>query len=183
MNLIFSADADWGIGKDNQLLFRLSPDMRNFKEKTYGGVLIIGRKTLESLPGKKPLLGRTHIIMTRSAQGLAGYLGGGREDHQQLWACRDLRELSFCLERLAQPPDKVWVGGGGEIFRLLLPYCGKAYVTRFFASLAADCTMVDLDAHPDWTLCEQGAMQEWEGMPYRFDCYRNEKQQQLQGEA
>jgi dihydrofolate reductase len=180
MNLIFSADASWGIGKDNQLLFRISPDMRYFKEKTLGGALIMGRKTLESLPGGKPLPGRSHIILTKSPERLAGYGTENGED-RRLWVCRDLEQLSDCLAYLALPPDKVWVAGGGEIFRLLLPYCGQAYVTRILAAAAADRAMVDLDAEPDWKMTEKGPLQEWEGLLFRFDCYRNERRRPLPG--
>lgn len=64
MNLIVSVDENWGIGKDNELLCRISADMKNFRAVTMGHVLVLGRKTLESFPGKKPLPKRTHIVLT-----------------------------------------------------------------------------------------------------------------------
>lgn len=179
MNLIFSADANWGIGKDNQLLFRVSPDMRHFKAKTLGGAVIMGRKTLESLPGGKPLPGRVNIVLTRNPDSLEPCLRQSREEGLQLWSCRDLSELALCLEQQGLPPERVWVIGGAEIYRLLLPYCSQAWVTRFLAAAAADCFMADLDEEPDWRLVEEGERQEWEGLGFRFDLYRNEKPREL----
>ena len=59
MDIIVAVDADWGIGKDGDLLQRISADMKYFREKTTGNVLVMGRKTLESFPNKKPLPKRT----------------------------------------------------------------------------------------------------------------------------
>ncbi len=179
MNLIFSADANWGLGKDNQLLFRASPDMRHFKAKTLGGVVIMGRKTLESLPGGKPLPGRVNIVLTRNPESLEGSLQQSLEAGLHLWVCRDLDELSLCLGRLDLPSEKVWVIGGAEIYRLLMPYCQEAWVTRFLAAAAADCFMADLDTDPDWRLAEEGEQQEWENLRFRFDLYRNERAKEL----
>ena len=64
MNLIVAVDENWGIGKDNELLCRISADMKNFRAVTMGHVLVLGRKTLESFPGKKPLPKRTHVVLT-----------------------------------------------------------------------------------------------------------------------
>lgn len=65
MKLIAVADKNWGIGKDNKLLCHLPGDLKYFKEKTLGKTIVMGRKTLESLPGGKPLPGRKTIILTR----------------------------------------------------------------------------------------------------------------------
>ena len=61
MDIIVAVDADWGIGKDGDLLQRISADMKYFREKTTGNVLVMGRKTLESFPNKKPLPNRVNI--------------------------------------------------------------------------------------------------------------------------
>ena len=64
MNAILSAAQDWAIGKDNQLLFHLKEDMRRFRVLTTGGTVIMGRRTLESLPAGKPLPNRRNIVVT-----------------------------------------------------------------------------------------------------------------------
>lgn len=174
MNLILSADHNWGLGCDNHLLFKVAPDMRRFRDKTIGGVVVMGRKTLESLPGGTPLKDRINVVMTRDP-GRIGIRGDRR-----LRVCGGLRELSCCLNELAIEQDQVWVAGGAEIYRLLLPYSKNAYVTRILtAAEKADCWMENLDAMADWLLVETGEIQEWEGLRFRYDRYRNTKIKQL----
>ena len=66
MNLIAAADEAWGIGKDGGLLAHLPGDMKYFRETTQGKVVVMGRKTLESFPGGKPLKNRINIVLTRN---------------------------------------------------------------------------------------------------------------------
>ena len=66
MNLIVAADKNWSIGNQGQLLVSIPEDKRMFREETLGKVIIMGRKTLESLPGKQPLYGRINIVLTRN---------------------------------------------------------------------------------------------------------------------
>ena len=163
MNLIFSADAQWGLGKENGLLFRVPADMRSFKEKTTNGVVIMGRKTLDSLPGGRPLPARINVVLTRS--------GKLCQASDALLVCRDLQSLAKTLETLAMPTERIWVIGGAEIYRLLLPYCQEAFVTRFLTTGAADCFIENLDEAAGWALAGQGEVQSWEGLAYRFDRY------------
>ena len=65
MNLIVAVDKNWGIGKDNNLLVHLKGDMKFFREKTLGKVVVMGRKTLESFPNSKPLKNRVNIVLSR----------------------------------------------------------------------------------------------------------------------
>ena len=65
MNLIVAADKNWAIGNRQDLLVRIPADMKMFREMTMGNVIVMGRKTLESFPGGRPLPGRTNIVMTR----------------------------------------------------------------------------------------------------------------------
>ena len=67
MKLIAAIDSNWNIGKDGALLVHIPQDMKFFREKTMGKVVVMGRKTLESFPGKKPLKGRTNIVLTTSS--------------------------------------------------------------------------------------------------------------------
>ena len=65
MNAIVVADRNWAIGRDNGLLFSLPGDMKRFRTLTAGGTLIMGRKTLDSFPGGRPLPKRRNIVITR----------------------------------------------------------------------------------------------------------------------
>ena len=64
MKFIVSVDMNWGIGKDNDLLMRIPDDMKQFREKTTGNVIVMGRKTLESFPNSKPLPNRLNLVIT-----------------------------------------------------------------------------------------------------------------------
>ena len=67
MNLIASVDNNWGIGYKGRLLCRIPEDMRWFKEHTTGKVVVMGRATLESLPGSRPLAERVNIVISADA--------------------------------------------------------------------------------------------------------------------
>ena len=66
MKAIVAVDREWGIGKGNDLLFSIPEDMKFFRTTTMGKVIVIGRKTLESFPGGKPLKNRTNVVLTRN---------------------------------------------------------------------------------------------------------------------
>ena len=66
MDLIVAVDEKWGIGKDGDLLQPISADLKYFRMKTTGNVLVMGRKTLESFPNKKPLPNRVNIVLTNN---------------------------------------------------------------------------------------------------------------------
>ena len=66
MNLIVIADRRWGIGKDGRQPFFLKEDLRRFRELTLGGCVIMGRRTLEGLPGGRPLSGRRNLVLSRT---------------------------------------------------------------------------------------------------------------------
>ena len=68
MNLIASADRNWAIGYQNKLLVRIPTDMKFFREKTVGKVIVMGRKTLESFPNGLPLKQRTNVVLTSNRQ-------------------------------------------------------------------------------------------------------------------
>ena len=178
MNLIFSADENWGIGKDRRLLFRIPPDMRYFREKTIGGAVIMGRTTFVSLPEGKPLKDRINIVLTGNA---ASLVSGEKQDHP-LRICGNLGELALCLKGLDLPADRIWVIGGAGIINLLRRYCDGAYVTRFHVSAdGVDCWTENLDHADGWVMAERGAVQEWEGLAYRFDRYTNTRIEHLPG--
>jgi dihydrofolate reductase len=177
MNLILAADENWAIGKGNRLLFRLPPDMGFFKAKTTGGVVIMGRKTLESLPGGKPLKDRVNIVLSRNPEYSPEYNPEGI-------VCGSLPELAALLKQLSYKPDMVWVIGGAEIYNLLAPYCREALVTRILTIAGgADCWAPDLDKSGGWELAERGALQTWEGLRFRFDRYINMMPQDLPGQT
>ena len=159
MNMIFSADRNWGIGYKNQLLFRVSADMKRFRKMTTGKAVIMGRKTLDSLPGGRPLPNRTNIVLSRDPDFTA----------EGVIVCRDLDELFG--ETGNYPEGDVFVIGGEQVYRLLAPYCRKAYITRWNAEAKADTFMEDLSKNPQWRLSEVSGPMEEDGLEFVFELY------------
>ena len=109
MNAIAAVSLDWGIGKDNDLLFHIGEDMKRFRALTTGGTVIMGRRTLDSMPGGKPLPRRRNIVLTRQAD-------FAREGVEVARSPEEVLRLTA-----GEDPEKVWVIGGREIYRQVLP--------------------------------------------------------------
>lgn len=159
MNLIVAVDEQWGIGKDGDLLCRISGDMKRFRAITSGNVLILGRKTLESFPNKKPLPNREHIVLTNNLD----YQAEG------VTLCHSIVELPKVLEKIKE--KEIFVAGGQSIYEQLLPFCQKAYVTKIHAAFPADTHFPDLDAMPEWEIVEEEALEE-NGVKFTFVLYQ-----------
>lgn len=163
MKLIFSADNNWGIGKDNKLLFRAKGDMKRFRELTTGKVVIMGRKTLESLPNSQPLPNRTNIVLTTDKK----YTIKGAE------VCHSIGGLLEYVK--AYDSGDLYVIGGEQLYKGLLPYCDTAYITRFFAKAEADRFMPNFDRLSDWSVTEKSGIFEENGLTYQFFIYKRIK--------
>jgi dihydrofolate reductase len=158
---ILSADMNWGIGYKGKLLQRVPEDMRFFAEMTKGRIVVMGRETLESLPGQQPLKDRVNIVLTRS----------GNLNSNEIIICRSLEEL---FERLKDfSIDDVYVIGGESVYTQLLPYCSEAYVTRFEKEFEADRHFPDLDHMDDWMLVSESAESSYKGMSFKYLRYVN----------
>lgn len=159
MKLIVNVSDNWAIGKDNGLLFHLSQDMKFFREHTTGNTIVMGRKTLESLPNSKPLPNRKNIVLTRNKD--------YRPEGVTVYTSID--------EFIANTPnrDNVYVIGGESLYRDLLPYCDTAYVTKVEKSVDdADAFMVNLDDDSDWQTFDISEEFEEKNLKFRFVTYK-----------
>lgn len=118
MTAVVAVCENGGIGKDGALLFHIREDLRRFRQLTLGKTVVMGRKTLESLPGGRGLPDRRSLVLTRDPELSAP----GAE----------------VLRRLEDVPEDAVVIGGESVYRQLLPRCGTVYVTKIFASPQAD---------------------------------------------
>ncbi len=160
MNAIVSVTSDWGIGHEGALLVRNPVDMRFFVEHTRGGVVIMGRKTLESFPNG-PLRGRRNVVISRQA----GYAPAGVEV---------AASPESALELVAdEEPETVWLIGGASIYAALLRRCERVYVTKNDCVLPADAYFPDLDADAFWVVEseEPGGVSD-DGTAFSFVTYR-----------
>ena len=140
MNLIVAVDKNWAIGKNNELLVRIPADQKFFRETTTGKVVVMGRKTLESFPGKKPLKNRTNIILTKNP---SYQVEGAVMVH-------DLDELHKELEKYNS--EDIFVIGGESIYRQLLDECDTAYITKIEYQYTADSYFPNLDDKKEWQI-------------------------------
>lgn len=159
MNVIVNVDKNWAIGKGNKLLVSIPQDMKFFREMTMGKVVVMGRKTLESFPGGQPLKKRENIVLTGDRQYQAG----------DAVVVHSMEEL---LEELKKyPPEDVFVIGGESIYRSLLPWCTKAYVTKTDHAYDADTWFPDLDRDPEWKMTKSSEEQTYFDLEYYFTIY------------
>lgn len=160
MNLIVAVDKNWGIGKDNDLLISIPEDMQFFKEKTMGKVVIMGKNTLESFPGAKPLKNRTNIVLALETD----YLVDGAT---VVYTMDD-----FLKEAAKHPSEDVFVIGGGSIYRQMLEHCDTCYITYIDHSFDADTFIPNLDEMDEWYIAEESEKYNHNGMEYSFRTYK-----------
>lgn len=157
MTEILSLSENNGIGKDNSLLFHIPEDMIFFRQTTLNKTVVMGRKTLESFPNGKPLPKRRNIVLSR-----------GMENRDDIDIVRNTDELFSLIKDI--PTDELFVIGGAEIYKLLLPYCDKLLITHVNASPDADSFFPAIS--PDiWKKTYESEEKEYEGLKYRFTTY------------
>lgn len=156
MNLIVNADKNWGIGKNNELLVHIPNDMKMFRQTTIDKVVVMGRKTLESFPNGMPLPRRINIVLTRD------------EDYKVKGAVI-VHSKEELLEELKNYADEdIFIIGGESIYRMMLPYCNVAYVTRTDYAYDADTYFPNLDEMSEWKLTSIGEEETYFDIEYRF---------------
>lgn len=155
LNLIAAVARDGGLGYRGRLLFSLPEDLHRFKLLTMGKTVIMGRETLDSLPGGRPLPGRRNLVLTRNTS-------FQREGVETVHSVEDL------LQQLC-PKEEAWVMGGAGIYRLLLPLCSALYLTEVDAVRPADRYFPAMDRA--WRLEEASDWREETGIVYRFCRY------------
>jgi len=129
-SIIVAMDENNAIGKDNQLPWHLSNDLKRFKQITLGHTVIMGNKTFQSLP-KGPLPDRVNIVLT-SQQGI-------HIDH--CLVLHSLEEVFFHCDEHREN----FIIGGASIYKQFLPFVQKLYMTRVHATFQADTFFPDLD--------------------------------------
>lgn len=158
---IVAVDEKWGIGKKNDLLFRLPADMKFFREKTTGHTVCMGYNTLLSFPGGKPLPDRKNIVLCPEDV--------ERDD------CICVHDPVSLFRLLAEEKGDVYVIGGAMFYRTMLPYCEEVLVTKVRADGGAEVFYDNLDENPDFVLAETSDPLETNGYTITFNLYRNRK--------
>ena len=160
MKAIVAVDRKWGIGKKNDLLFSLPADMKYFREKTSGKVVVMGSNTLKSFPNGKPLKNRTNIVL---------FPGG--EQREDCIIVQSLDELKIELKKYN--PDDVFIIGGAMFYKTMLPYCSEVLVTKVDADGGAEVFYENLDNLENWSCISSEEPIETNGLIIRFTVYKN----------
>lgn len=156
MYAIAAVDRAWAIGKDGDQFCYLPDDLKRFRSLTAGHAVILGRKTLATFPGGRPLKGRRNLVLSTAPD----FCPEGAE------VFADLGSL------LKAAPEDAFVIGGGSVYRALMPHCDTAYITKIDAAWSADTWFPDLDADSAWGKTEEEPPLEHEGIFYRYVTYR-----------
>ncbi len=159
MKAIVVVDENWGIGKDGKLLADLPGDMKHFRETTMGKTVVMGRRTLESLPGGGPLPGRKNIVLTSS----------GDYCKEGCTVCCGLDK--FFDEIFFDDGQDIFVVGGESVYKQFMPYCEQIFVTRMLETFQADRYFENLDESDEFkrTWCSDECCEG--GIRYRFEKY------------
>ena len=154
MNAIVVTDRAWAIGRDGDLLFSLPTDMRRFRSMTLDGTVILGRKTLDSFPGGKPLKDRRNIVLSHRDLDVPG------------------AEIAHSFDAAAAlGGDDAIVIGGASVYMALLSRCDRVYVTKVDADPDADSFFPNLDDNPDWRIESESETFEENGLKFRYVDY------------
>jgi dihydrofolate reductase len=111
--LIAAVAKNWAIGKNNTMLWHLPNDFKHFKNKTSNHIIVMGRKTFESLPGVLP--NRKHIIITRN------------QNYKVPENCIIANSLEQIINEYGH--EILYIIGGGEIYKQAIPYANKIELT------------------------------------------------------
>jgi|694.fasta_scaffold00291_2 dihydrofolate reductase len=154
ITLLVAASLNNVIGRDQQLPWRISSDLKRFRRDSMGHGLIMGRNTFESIGRVLP--GRTSIVLSRSP----------KLQIPDVKVVQSLQEATACLE----PHQIPFVIGGSQIFSLAFPHAQRLWITRILATVSGDCYLPAWN--PDeWTKVyeESHVASELDEFPTRYE--------------
>ena len=143
---IVCVDKNWCIGYDNDLLFNLPQDMEFFKNHTIDKTVLVGRKTLESFPGSKPLKNRSTICLCSE-----------KNKRDDCYCVHNFGDAFRLVKELSKTQD-VWIIGGQSIYEKFIDVCDIVWVTKVDAETNGDAFFPDLDERKNFMLT-------WESRP------------------
>lgn len=159
MKAIVAVDKNWGIGKNNDLLFSIPEDMKFFRQTTKDKIVVMGSNTLRSFPNGNPLKNRVNIVLSSKLV---------RDD------CIIVDSVEKLLQEIKKYPlDDVYLIGGAMLYKTLLPYCTEALVTKVDADGNATAFFDNLDTLKEWTLQKESDIINSNGFNIKFTTYKN----------
>ena len=159
ISAIVAVDENNGIGFNGELLEKIPEDMEHFKELTTDNIVVMGRKTWDSLP-IKPLPNRFNIIISRQEKQY--------ESNSFTW----IITLEKCIQTMLNDDiDEYFIIGGGQIYKELLPFCDRVYVTKIFKSHNNVDTYFPTLEQKEWEITHQSEILTFNDLQYQFLTY------------
>ena len=154
ISAIVAVDSNWGIGANGDLLEHIPEDLKRFKAITTGNIVVMGRKTWDSLP-KKPLPDRMNVIITsNTSDKIMGI------NHQFV-------DWETIMDIILKDKSNIFIIGGGQIYHQLLPYCDRVYVTKIYKEHNnVDTYFPNLDDMEEWTPAVSSQIFEYKDFTY-----------------
>ena len=156
MDAIVAVYDDWGIGCEGDQPIALDADRKFFRRYTAGSTVIVGRKTIGSFPGSQALPKRRNILLSRQQIELPGFETAHSPQEAAAMAAGD---------------EKVFVIGGGTVYRQMLPVCDRAIITKVHTTAPCDTWFPNLDESPEWEMTEIIESGEENGIGYEMCIY------------
>lgn len=161
ISAVVCVDSNYAIGNKNGLLAHIPEDMKHFKDLTMGATVIMGHKTYDSLP-KKPLPNRLNLVVTSKA--LNEY---EKKEDGSIWI--SMEHAKNFIKKMKQTEGYVFIIGGGQIYKALLPFCETTYVTKVFHTYEdADTFFPNIDDTQEWKQVKAGEIKDYNGLQYQF---------------
>lgn len=159
MNLIVAVDNKWGIGRGGGLLAHLPTDLKYFKKHTEGKIVVMGRKTLESMPGGRGLPNRINYVLT------------GNPDFEAE-RCIVVHSENELFDNLSgHDSEDIFFIGGSSIYNRYYKLCDRLYVTKINADLGADTFITNFDDDGSFTVASESEPITENGLSFRFLVY------------
>lgn len=158
INIIAAVDKRWAIGYQNKLLISIPDDMKKFMQATTGGVCVMGKGTLMSLPAGKPLKNRVNIVLTHDSS--------FKENGADI-----VHSVEEALERLSSYNGDVYIIGGESVYEQFLPYADEAYITYIDYKYQADRFFPNLDENEEWEMVDESEEQTYFNVEYYYRKY------------
>ena len=170
ISAIAAIDENYGIGYKNELLCHIKEDLKHFRELTNNSIIVMGRKTWESLP-TKPLPNRINVVITNSVEStkITEY-----KDKSAFTVFMNLNRAKNALNILGKTYN-IFIIGGGLTYKELLPFCDYVYLTRIHKSFENIDTYFPKLNNDEWEVLEADGLKKQEDIEYHFETYKRIK--------
>ena len=161
LHCIIAESKNGVIGNKGDLPWKIKEDLKNFRKLTIDSIVIMGRKTYDSLPVKK-LEKRINVVLTRSEE--------NKKIDDELYFCNVNECMKICEEHENR---KIFVIGGSEIYKMFLKDYKKIYITRINKEIEGDTysPITDEYLEQNYDLIEESEEKESDGLIYKFNRY------------